>query len=253
MNTQTKSRKRRLLSSLAMLLVAMVALGSATYAWFTNQDTAKVDGVSVHVNAPDGLLISTDGTTWGNSITLSLGTVTLLPSSGFQNTDLKMYTASLNDGSVATITEATNSDQVKYYIDVDLQAKLAAGASSAKTLTVMPTVTVAGGDMINMWRIGYSGTNITKGIHANANTAYSAVKATGTDVPTAGYFIDPAETDYLESVTPKATTAAHSLTAALSTTAMPFKVRIWVEGQDAACTPAATLNNAAIQLDFAIA
>ena len=41
----TKFRKRALLSSVAMLLVALVALGSATFAWFTQDPTSTVSGL----------------------------------------------------------------------------------------------------------------------------------------------------------------------------------------------------------------
>ena len=40
-----KSRKRLLISSIAMLLVAMLALGTATFAWFTQNTTATASGI----------------------------------------------------------------------------------------------------------------------------------------------------------------------------------------------------------------
>ncbi len=54
----TKSRKRMLISSIAMLLVALVALGSATYAWFTVQKTVTANAMKVKVVAESGLEIS---------------------------------------------------------------------------------------------------------------------------------------------------------------------------------------------------
>ncbi len=47
----TKSRKKILLSSIAMLLVALVALGSATFAWFTVQKTVTADTMKVSATA----------------------------------------------------------------------------------------------------------------------------------------------------------------------------------------------------------
>ena len=44
---KTNSRKRLLVSSVAMLLVAMLALGTATYAWFTQNTQATADNLSV--------------------------------------------------------------------------------------------------------------------------------------------------------------------------------------------------------------
>lgn len=54
----TKSRKRMLLSSIAMLLVALVALGSATYAWFTINRTVTADKIKVEAAVGSGLVIS---------------------------------------------------------------------------------------------------------------------------------------------------------------------------------------------------
>ena len=53
----TKSRKKMLLSSIAMLLVALVALGSATFAWYitNNEVTAKTSQFSAA--SAEGLVI----------------------------------------------------------------------------------------------------------------------------------------------------------------------------------------------------
>ena len=55
--TNTKFRKRALLSSVAMLLVALVALGSATFAWFSADPNAHTHGLTLKANASTGLLI----------------------------------------------------------------------------------------------------------------------------------------------------------------------------------------------------
>lgn len=54
----TKSRKRILLSSIAMLLVALIALGSATFAWFTVSKSVTADTMQVKVIAQAGLEIT---------------------------------------------------------------------------------------------------------------------------------------------------------------------------------------------------
>ena len=55
----TTFRKKALLSSVAMLLVALVALGSATFAWFTANPNADASGLSVKTTAASGLVIKT--------------------------------------------------------------------------------------------------------------------------------------------------------------------------------------------------
>ncbi len=54
------SRKRLLVSSVAMLLVAMLALGTATYAWFTTNPNANASGLKLKATASKGLLIQTE-------------------------------------------------------------------------------------------------------------------------------------------------------------------------------------------------
>lgn len=54
----TTFRKKALLSSVAMLLVALVALGSATFAWFSANPTVTATGLSVKSSAADGLKIA---------------------------------------------------------------------------------------------------------------------------------------------------------------------------------------------------
>ena len=54
---KTTSRKRLLISSVAMLLVAMLALGTATFAWFSTSTTAKANNLKVQTIQSSNLLI----------------------------------------------------------------------------------------------------------------------------------------------------------------------------------------------------
>lgn len=67
----TTFRKKALLSSVAMLLVALVALGSATFAWFAANPNAFAEGISAKTTASSGLVIRTEtDTTWGHEVAL---------------------------------------------------------------------------------------------------------------------------------------------------------------------------------------
>ena len=57
MKTRLYTRKRALISSVAMLLVAMIALGTATFAWFTQSPNASAEGLSVQASASVGLKV----------------------------------------------------------------------------------------------------------------------------------------------------------------------------------------------------
>ena len=54
---KANSRRRVLISSIAMLLVALVALSTATFAWFTSDPTAQASGLKVKATAATGLVI----------------------------------------------------------------------------------------------------------------------------------------------------------------------------------------------------
>lgn len=57
MKTRLYTRKRALISSVAMLLVAMIALGTATYAWFVADPTASAAGLKMRTVSGSGLVI----------------------------------------------------------------------------------------------------------------------------------------------------------------------------------------------------
>ena len=68
---KTSSRKRLLISSVAMLLVAMLALGTATYAWFSTQRDVEITGMRLNVEVAESMQISLDGEKWTQSIQIA--------------------------------------------------------------------------------------------------------------------------------------------------------------------------------------
>ena len=78
-----KTLRKQLLAAIAMVLVAAIALGSSTYAWFVsnNQVTATTASISAQSNAPF-LVISNDEITSGTNdtaVTTTVGDATLFP------------------------------------------------------------------------------------------------------------------------------------------------------------------------------
>lgn len=64
----TKALKKQMGAAIAMVLVAAVALGSATFAWFVNNTKVTADKVSVTAKAANTLLISHDNeNAWGTT------------------------------------------------------------------------------------------------------------------------------------------------------------------------------------------
>ena len=65
----SKAIKRQLLAAIAMVLVAALALGSSTYAWFVASGTVKAEGMKVQAQSEGGLVIRYHGGKWGTSAT----------------------------------------------------------------------------------------------------------------------------------------------------------------------------------------
>ncbi len=83
----SKAIKRQLLAAIAMVLVAAIALGSSTYAWFVASGTVTAEGMKVQAASEGGLAISVDGKAWGTSADANV-TAKLLPASTM---DLKVW------------------------------------------------------------------------------------------------------------------------------------------------------------------
>ena len=70
----SKAIRKQLLAAVAMVLVAAVALGSSTYAWFVASGTVTATGMKVQAKSEGGLAISHGGTAWGTSADGNAGT-----------------------------------------------------------------------------------------------------------------------------------------------------------------------------------
>lgn len=69
-NKKRKQKKQRQLLLLLLLLIGTgVFLGTATYAWFTANQTVTVNPIDVNVAAKSGLQISVDGQNWKSILT----------------------------------------------------------------------------------------------------------------------------------------------------------------------------------------
>lgn len=80
---KTTSRKRLLISSVAMLLVAMLALGTATFAWFTTSTNPYADNFSAKTTKQSSLLLSDSSRTgWTSHLNYNVGNKTMYPASG---------------------------------------------------------------------------------------------------------------------------------------------------------------------------
>lgn len=108
---KTSSRKRLLVSSVAMLLVAMLALGTATFAWFTTDTTTQATGIAVETSKKSLLLVSSRTSDWVDNLNYNFGTDTakklLQPASSYDGTN--WYKAQATNGLSGA---ATNGEKI---------------------------------------------------------------------------------------------------------------------------------------------
>ncbi len=241
---KANSRRIVLISSLAMLLVALVALSTATFAWFTNSTQATANGINVTANAAKGLQISTDGTTWGTnqtwaavdsdtisplSVPYSVGSA--MPTSYYAEkagVDGAWSQTNVDNGieykfaekSIGLPTAYVNSDA--YYLSYKVDAKVT-GLAETDNSTYALSATVA-----------YTGTGtdplkdvIRVAIADNEGKVYGvygddAVKAITSTTPSVATTASPVAAGAIECGT-------------VSRTARTLTVFIWIEGQDTEC------------------
>jgi hypothetical protein len=98
------SKKKVLLSSVAMLMVGTISLGTATFAWFTNNKTVTADGMKVTSSAAKGLQItgkngiggSVQDANWGPKYTFN--TTAMLQPISVNYSDASGNYANITDG-----------------------------------------------------------------------------------------------------------------------------------------------------------
>lgn len=132
---KTTSRKRLLISSVAMLLVAMLALGTATFAWFTQNTSATADEFGARtVKASELKLSSKNVTTWTESLHYNYDKV-LKPVSTVNGKTWFTAVAADKDNSTASLASAkelTGTEIPDYAIVDQLNIRNFGGAAVDK-------------------------------------------------------------------------------------------------------------------------
>jgi len=253
------TKKRAILSAVAMLVVSAIALSSATYAWFAASDNVAVDQLSTKVTASAGaILVSADNNQtddWDTKLTISdiAGVASnVLPAGLVAGTsELKPVSISFADNTkkYGTLAQDETDNKIKFnsvdesiaggtnttgrYINYKVWLKYDA-TSGTKTVTVDPTFT-------SIIPYTYAATvySSTPIVYGSSTTGYKPVitnvvakeDVNGNGIMDAGE-IAPAllgtliETDNTDTFT-------IVLTAGVP---QSFDVYIWAEGQDPACT-----------------
>ena len=105
---KTKSRKRLLISSVAMLLVAMLALGTATFAWFTQDTRSYADQINARTSKVSSLVLSKkDRTNWQSHIQYGVDRI-MYPASSSNGSD--WFFANASDAASGAVDNASIKD-----------------------------------------------------------------------------------------------------------------------------------------------
>lgn len=114
MKTHLLTKKRALISSVAMLLVAIIALGTATFAWFTKNTQATADQLSVKTIKASELQLSKTTGEWSDQIHYDYVDKTLKPASSVDGTN--WFTA-VAEGQSSYVSAEGNAENISDKLD----------------------------------------------------------------------------------------------------------------------------------------
>lgn len=149
---KTTSRKRLLISSVAMLLVAMLALGTATFAWFTTDTTTQAKGISVQTSKKSLLLVSSRTSGWMDNLDYNFGT----------------------DDAKNLLQPASSYDGVNWY-KAQADSGLSGAAKNGTKITGVGTPAAEGNVFCNMLNVKNTGAEPAKNVTITANISETAV------------------------------------------------------------------------------
>ena len=258
-------RKKALVSSIAMLLVAVVALSGATYAWFSTNTTARLNTISLTTSKQSSLLIAEKTgasdpadadysaeivANWAQQLT-PVSTVNC--GSFYDVTALTSESASGSNQKVQSVQSATDTEYLHkilfFKADDAVSIRLSALTPTAGSTSIASAVRVAfvAGSTTTIYGIGEQ---TTKGI-----------ASVGTITPGSATFQDlyNGKSDIgvtFADVTAKEAGATSDpfLTLPANGAATQVDVYIWLEGNDPDChngISGGSLTNLAFQFDVA--
>ncbi|MBE7064916.1 MAG: hypothetical protein E7384_03770 [Ruminococcaceae bacterium] len=181
-------KKKALLPAIIMVMVSVIALSSATYAWFTVGNDAQLGKLDVQVVAASGIQLSLDAASWKSSIaTQDIIDVAVFPAEGYSinpvstnaktnsNGRLDFYSAIVNaDGTTLTTTAVPAPGEANGkltpgsadYITFDLYVKVNTAANLYLNADSKVTSEISAGNIatrVAFVHQGFVGTNAAPG------------------------------------------------------------------------------------------
>lgn len=234
MKKQT-TRRKMLISSVAMLLVAMVALGTATFAWFTTNTTATAGGINVKTVAVSDLQVAKYDQQYGTTVDYGVSSQVLYPASTVdgtnwfnttaedQNNYAKATSASITDVSAKYVGSGALSTEAYYFTD-KLYIKNA-GDTTINGITISAQFTWNSDNYMRVALVSVSkGDSFEKCVVSDTTDtwdAYADANGTTTTITPLGTNLNSVE---VGSLAPGSSAE--------------YNIYVWYEGQDSDCKSA---------------
>lgn len=240
----SKAIKRQLLAAIAMVLVAAIALGSSTYAWFAANTSVTATGANVTAQTPTTILISKTDETTGFGSTIAMDNESDMASNG------KVYPVHwTGDTKVAEMLKLT-PDGTASVNEAGKRTGTHADAAFAENGTF--TATTVDYFLETFW-LSYQGPT------ANTSTNLS-VKVEWANTPTTvlagavhAVFVDANGTIIVDYDMTDAGNEKDFVTLPNSTTGTEYKVYLIVDGEDDQCYNAAASAEEVFQVTITFA
>lgn len=218
---KANSKRRALVSSLSMLLVAAVSLGAATYAWFTSNTTATASGINVKTIQASELVISKSDKNWDTTINYGVANKILIPASTTTGTSWFTANAEVKTNfAKPTADDFASASGDTYYFANQLNVKNQ-GEATVKDVTISFSGLTNEYARVAVVPANESGTNtgtFTDCIYDVSGDTYDAVSSATTTTSV------KAKNNYTISVGSLAKNEAKY-----------YNIYVWFEGQDAQC------------------
>ena len=249
---KTTSRKRLLISSVAMLLVAMLALGTATFAWFTNNTSTTASGINVKTVQASDLKVASSKYSFTNDLKYDYTNQVFKPASSANGTAWYSGTAEKSNAfgikstdSFSPIDDVTAANNFVYANELNIRNYGGAAVDKVKidfTIGEIPTtegknyvrVAVVPKDKHNPDSATAVLSNFDKSVFDKDGVAYDAVNG-------------KASTEVVE-ITPNnkcsvevgnlAAKGDKFVTTGENRNEANYEIFVWFEGQDTECTNA---------------
>lgn len=247
MKTHLLTKKRALISSVAMLLVAIIALGTATFAWFTKASVATAQGINVNTIKASELQIKSLHKTWTDTLDYESGQKILKPASTYDATHWFKADANKKEAYLAddkNITSVTDDEKKFHYYeerldirnngtaavkDVKVKVELDSNSINKDYLRVALVPCDAEGNVSETFGLS------NKTVCSVAGAEYAAIKSkTGQVVEKKE--VTPSSTWTFDAVAKlEGKTGAGTEASPYQWDSRTFKLFVWFEGQDPNC------------------